>query len=81
MNDQNIYENRSRNTLLTLFLNSELGLKHLFREENGRDLTQNDLNNIFDQIFNLLTEDLEISSGISLSKIPDIIFNNDIFLT
>lgn len=77
MDDQNIYVNRSKNNLPTLFLNSEIGLKHLFREENGREITQNDISNIFDQVFKILTQNLEISSGIPLSKIPDILIEKE----
>lgn len=75
MGDQNIYQNRAKNNLPTLFLNSELGLKHLFKEENNRDLTQDDLNNTLFQIFDLLTKNLEITSGIPLSKLPDILID------
>lgn len=77
MDDQNIYVNRSKNNLPTLFLNSEIGLKHLFREENGREITQNDISNIFDQVFKILTQNLEIASGIPLSKIPDIFIEKE----
>lgn len=77
MDDQNTYVNRSKNNLPTLFLNSEIGLKHLFREENGREITQNDISNIFDQVFKILTQNLEISSGIPLSKIPDIFIEKE----
>ena len=65
MENPGVYQNRANNNLPTYYLNSEFGLNYLFYEENKRNLNQNYLDKSLQQIFDLLTNNLDITTGIT----------------
>lgn len=69
----NLFKDKANHNLPTFLRNSEHGLLYLFRKEFLREPTSDDFSNAFEKIKNLLTENLDIDSGIPLSKLPDII--------
>lgn len=72
-----LFENKSKDEIPTFYLNSKSGLEFLFKKEFHRDLTENDLKNTYNNVVDLLTKNLNIDTGIPLSKLPDILIEKD----
>lgn len=75
-NDQ-LFKNKAKNDLPTYFINSEDGLKYLYEKETRNNLDLNNLKDTFDKIYKMLTTDLNIETGIPLSKLPDILIEKE----
>ena len=48
--DHTIFENKSKDDTPTFLLNSKSGLEYLFQKEFHRDLTENDLLKVYDNV-------------------------------
>lgn len=76
-NEHHLFQNKANNDLPTFYLNSEKGLSYLFFREHNRLFTHEDLNNTFNDIIKLLTENLDIDTGMPLSQLPDILIERE----
>lgn len=72
-----LFENKSKDEIPTFYLNSKSGLEFLFKKEFHRDLIEIDLKNTYNNVVDLLTKNLNIDTGIPLSKLPDILIEKD----
>lgn len=76
-NEHHLFQNKANNDLPIFYLFSEKGLSNLFFREHNRLFTHEDLNNTFNDIIKLLTENLDIDTGMPLSQLPDILIERE----
>lgn len=74
--DKQLFQNRAKNDIPTFLINSEEGLSYLYKKEHGKDIEPRVLEDSFNEIYKVLTKDLQIETGIPLSKLPDILIEN-----